>query len=56
MNNIPVYDKTAAYAAEHNEREAYRASYKANMACKNAVSETIRKNLCPQQFGRGKRA
>lgn len=44
MKDIPVYDKTAAYAAEHNEREAYRASYKANMACRNAVSETINKN------------
>lgn len=44
MKNIPIYDKTVAYAAEHNEIEAYRASYKANMECKAAVSKAINDN------------
>lgn len=50
MKDIPIYDKTAAYAAEHNEREAYRASYKANMACKNAISEAINKNYADNRL------
>ena len=44
MKNIPVYDKTASYARENNELETYRASKKANMACKTAISDAIRKN------------
>lgn len=28
MKNIPVYDKTASYARENNELEAYRTSKK----------------------------
>lgn len=44
MKNIPIYDKTAAYAAEHNELDSYRASYRANMACKEAASEAINTN------------
>lgn len=44
MKNIPVYDKTASYARENNELETYRTSKKANMACKTAISDAIRKN------------
>lgn len=44
MKDIPIYDKTVAYATEYNELEAYRASYKANMACKTAISEAIDSN------------
>lgn len=44
MKNIPVYDKTASYARENNELEAYRTSKRANMACKTAISDAIRKN------------
>lgn len=44
MKNIPVYDKTASYARENNELGAYRASKKANMACKTAISDAIHKN------------
>lgn len=41
MKDIPVYDKTVAYAIEHNELGAYRASYKANMECKTAAENAI---------------
>lgn len=44
MKDIPIYDKTVAYATEHNELEAYRASYKANMDCRAAISEAINSN------------
>ena len=41
MKDIPIYDKTVSYAIEHNELEAYRASYRMNMACKAAISDAI---------------
>ncbi|MCC8169119.1 MAG: DUF3849 domain-containing protein [Oscillospiraceae bacterium] len=44
MRNIPIYDKTAEYAIEHNEIAEYKASNKANIACKEAVTEAINKN------------
>ena len=37
MNTVPVYKYPAAYARENDELEQYRASYKANVACKNAI-------------------
>ena len=42
MKNIPVYKHTAAYAREHNELAAYRASNQANTACKEAIEAAIR--------------
>ena len=41
MKNIPVYKYPAAYAQEQNELEAYRASSKANIACKEAIEKAI---------------
>ena len=40
----PVYPHDAAYAAEHNELEQYRTSYKANTACKKAIEDAINGN------------
>ena len=37
----PVYPHSAAYAAEHDELDAYRESLRANMACKSAIEEAI---------------
>ena len=37
MKNIPVYKHPAAYAREHDELSAYRASNQANTACKEAI-------------------
>ena len=42
MKNIPVYKHTAAYAREHTELAAYRASNQANAACKEAIEAAIR--------------
>ncbi len=42
MKNIPVYKYPVEYAAAHDELDAYRASSKANVACKKAIEEAIR--------------
>lgn len=44
MDQTPVYKYPAAYARENNELEQYRASHKANVACKNAIETSIRDN------------
>ena len=40
----PVYRQSAAYAREHCELDAYRASNKANMECKDAIVDAIYNN------------
>lgn len=42
MENTPVYKHTASYAREHNELPLYRESYRANIACKEAIEAAIR--------------
>lgn len=42
--SIPVYRQPAAYAREHDELEVYRASNKANIACKEALESAINSN------------
>ena len=42
MKDVPVYKYPASHAQEHDELNAYRASNKANMACKEAIEEAIR--------------
>lgn len=42
--NTPVYKYPATYAREHNELEIYRASHKANIACRDAIDNAIRDN------------
>ena len=42
MKTIPVYKHPAAYAREHDELAAYRASNQANAACKEAIEAAIR--------------
>lgn len=37
MKDIPVYRFPAEYARENGELELYRASNKANTACKEAI-------------------
>ena len=41
---IPIYRETANYAYEAGELEAYRASFKANMECRDAIEAAIGKN------------
>jgi len=42
MDYTPVYIYPAEYAREHGELEAYRASSKADIACKKAIETAIR--------------
>ena len=42
MKNLPVYKHPAAYAREHDELAAYRASNQVNVACKEAIEAVIR--------------
>ncbi|XBX09329.1 DUF3849 domain-containing protein [Enterocloster clostridioformis] len=36
-----IYFHSAVYAHEHGETDQYRASYKANIACKDAIEQAI---------------
>lgn len=42
--NTPVYRESGTYASEHDEKEEYIASYKANIACKQALEQAINGN------------
>ncbi len=42
---IPVYRNTPAYAMENGEKEQYFAARRANIACKDAIEQTIRDNF-----------
>ena len=48
----PVYPYSAAYAREHGELDAYRASHKANVACKQAIEAAIREHYRDNSLGR----
>ena len=52
MRNLPVYRYPAEYAREHGEMDAYRASYKANVACKEAIEQAIADNYRDNCLGR----
>ena len=42
LNPIPLYPHSGEYAREHGEIDAFRASRKANEACKEAIEAAIR--------------
>ncbi len=42
---IPLYQGNAKYAREHGEIELFRASFKANIACRDAIDTVIRENF-----------
>lgn len=44
LRKTPVYPYPASYAHEHKELEQYRASLKANIACKEAIEAAIREH------------
>ena len=48
----PVYPQSAAYAREHGELDAYRASHKANVACKQAIETAIREHYRDNSLGK----
>ena len=39
--SIPVYKQSAEYAIEHDELPVYRESFRANMACRDALETAI---------------
>ena len=44
QDQAPLYRESAAYAREHGEMDAYRLSFKANVACKEAIEKAIAEN------------
>lgn len=48
----PVYPYSAAYAREHGELDAYRASHTANVACKQTIEAAIREHYRDNSLGR----
>lgn len=42
--NVPIYTQNLAYAQTHNEVELMRNSYKADIACRNAIELAIKEN------------
>lgn len=46
-----LYIYPAAYAREHGELEQYRASYKANIACKEAIEQAIADHYRDNRLG-----
>ena len=52
MDKTPLYKYPAAYARENSELEQYRASYKANVACKEAIETAIRDNYSDNRLGK----
>lgn len=42
QREMPLYRHPASYAREHGELEQYRASLKANIACKEAIEAAVR--------------
>jgi len=45
MDKVPIYSHTGAYAKEHGELDAYRASHREDMACKKMIEDVIRSNF-----------
>lgn len=45
QRETPLYRQPASYAREHGELEQYRASLKANIACKGAIEQAVRENF-----------
>ena len=50
---LPVYRQNAAYASEHGELEQYRVSHQANVACKEAIEQSIDQNYDGRRLAKG---
>ena len=53
LRETPVYRYPAHYAREHGEQEEYRASRKANIACKQAIEAGISEHYRDNRLGKG---
>ena len=52
LRETPVYRYPASYAREHDELEQYRASHKANVACKEAIEAAISAHYSDNRLGK----
>ena len=52
QREMPVYPYPGHHAAEHGELEQYRASRKANIACKQAIEQAITEHYADNHLGR----
>ena len=50
---LPVYRQNAAHAREHGELEQYRVSHQANIACKEAIEQSIDQNYDGSRLAKG---
>lgn len=50
-DNTPLYIYPASYAHEHGELDQYRASYKANIACREAIEQAIADHYRDNRLG-----
>ena len=50
-DTTPIYFHSATYAHEHGELDQYRASHKANIACKEAIEQSIADNYRDNRLG-----
>ena len=50
-DTTPIYLHSATYAHEHGELDQYRASHKANIACKEAIEQAIADNYRDNRLG-----
>lgn len=50
LRNLPVYIFSATFAKGHDELEEYRASFRANVECKNAIEEAIANHYRDNRF------
>lgn len=52
LKETPVYPYPGSYAHEHGELEQYRASHKANIACKQAIEAASREHYQDNRLGK----
>ena len=52
LRETPVYPYPGSYAREHGELEQYRASHKANVACKEAIEAAISEHYHDNRLGK----
>ena len=53
LRSAPLYKYPASHASEHGELDAYRASHKANAACKKAIEDAIHDHYVDNCLSRG---
>ncbi len=51
MRNMPLYKDSATHALKHDELPLYRASHKANIACRDAIDKAIADNYRDNHLG-----